>query len=227
MSYDARHQHHATARDHHLAQLAPFGRIRSKMQPPGVIVGYIDGLLTCISSTVIRTFWKSYCPRPLRQSYRCTPPHSSTSRLPHYLRLHSNHMHYIKPVALVALAAIGVSALPLGSRGLVTADTIPRSVNDLVNRNYALDVPNDKKYHGRQILSSRAADASSLSPTSLRVSSPVSKNGKRAHHDDDPVIDIGNLGLPHVQAGASVPDVAWMGHSHLETDYRYVREFYV
>ena len=113
-------------------------------------------------------------------------------------------MHYIKTVALAALAAVGVSSLPLSSRGLLTANIIPRPINDLIERNSALDVTDDKKYFGRQILSSRDAEASSLSPKSSHLSSPVSEKVKRVADDDDGGFwaDLGDLFLGETQNGA-------------------------
>lgn len=109
-------------------------------------------------------------------------------------------MHYIKTAALSAFAAVSVSAFPLGSR---TADIIPHPADDLLKRNSALDVTNDKRYYGRQILSSRDAEAN-LSPNSLHVPSPdTSKYIKRILGDDDPWIDLDDLFVTSIQIGAA------------------------
>ena len=106
-------------------------------------------------------------------------------------------MHYITAVALATLAAIGVSALPLGGRGLVT---------DLVKgNNFALPITHDKKYYGRQILSSRAAEGSVV-PDSVHVSSPVDKYVKRITQESDPIVDIGGIVGP-ILGGGGVPTV--------------------
>lgn len=114
-------------------------------------------------------------------------------------------MRYIKIVALAALVAVRVSALPLGSRELASAD-------DLVKRIFALDVTDDKRYYGRQILSFRDAADTSYSPHSLHVSSsPVSKSVKRVVQDDvndDPIIEISDLDLDNMQPGLTFGDAA-------------------
>lgn len=115
-------------------------------------------------------------------------------------------MYYMKSLALAALAAVGVSAMPLGSRGLITADSLSRPVNGFIKRNSALDVTDDKKYFGRQILSSRDPEAAGLSSNPLHVSSPVGKNFKRVADDDDDGglwADIADLFLPETQTGAA------------------------
>lgn len=110
-------------------------------------------------------------------------------------------MHYITSVALATLAAIGVSALPLDGRGLVTADGITHSADDLVKRNsYALPITHDKKYYGRQILSSRAAE-SSVVPDSVHVLSPVSKYVKRVTQEPDPPVKLPTVALPSISGG--------------------------
>lgn len=63
------------------------------------------------------------------------------------MTFYSLKMRYNKTVALVALAAIGISALPLGIQKQVVA-------NDLAKRNHALDVTDGKKYYSRHIPSS-------------------------------------------------------------------------
>lgn len=81
-------------------------------------------------------------------------------------------MHCITTLALATLAAIGVSALPLGGRGLVTADVI---------------------------LSSRAAEGSVV-PDSVHVSSPAGKYVKRVAQESDAIVDPSAVALP-LEAG--------------------------
>lgn len=50
-------------------------------------------------------------------------------------------MHYSWTVAIVAIAAKSISALPLNRGGSITADVIGSPADDLVTRSYALDAP--------------------------------------------------------------------------------------
>ena len=93
-------------------------------------------------------------------------------------------MHYRWAVTVAALVATSVSAFPLGNRGLVTSDVITSPADDLVKRDYALDVADDKKHYVRQSLLSRDAKAGDP-PSHLHVPSPASKYVKRVANDDD------------------------------------------
>ena len=120
-------------------------------------------------------------------------------------------MHCIKTIALAALVAVRISAFPLGSRELATAD-------DLVKRNYALDVTDDKRYYGRKILSSRDADATKFSPNPFHVSSSAGKYVKRVAQGDNDGwnIDINGLYLPFRQSGAL--EIGVLGEEDTESE---------
>lgn len=85
-------------------------------------------------------------------------------------------MHYIKTVTLAALAAISVSALPLGGRGLIIAGSVSRPVEDFIKRNL------------------------------LPISSPAGNKVKRTAGDDDDGgfwADISSIFIPDIQIGAA------------------------
>lgn len=81
-------------------------------------------------------------------------------------------------MACAALATIGISTLPLGSRKFVTA-------NDLIKRNSALDDINHQRSYGRQIVSPRSAETASFSPRSLPLPSQDGKYVRKVPRDDD------------------------------------------
>lgn len=58
-------------------------------------------------------------------------------------------MRYSRIVVVAALAA-SVSAVPLGSRTLVAADAITRSISDLTERDVAFDLAHDRTYYVRR-----------------------------------------------------------------------------
>lgn len=203
MSYDARCLHHTTAGNYCLAPLTSYETQIAKHNPQW-------NRRICKSSAAkyfqhdhqhVFEFWNTR----ERQLYCCIPLHFRISQLLHYLSLHSIHMHYIITVAITTLAAVGVSALPLRDRGLVTADSITHSADDLVKRNNdALPVTHDK-YCGRRILSSRAAEGSVV-PESVHVLGPFSKFVKRIAQDLDPFIDFDIAALPVLVGGKNAGD---------------------
>ena len=115
-------------------------------------------------------------------------------------------MHYIIIMVLATFAGIDVSALPLSRRGLVTADSIPHSADNLVKRNdYALPITQDTNYYARQILSSRAAEGSVV-PDSVHVSRSVNQYVKRVTEDPDPTVTI-SVVIDPIESGGGQANV--------------------
>lgn len=93
-------------------------------------------------------------------------------------------MLYSRIVAVAALAS-SVSALPLSSRTIVAAsDVITISVDDMMKRDLALDLANDKSYYSRRDdpveVEPRSPDNPSIDPGFIR-------QGIRLHISEDPL----------------------------------------
>ena len=98
-------------------------------------------------------------------------------------------MHFIRIVAVTALAATGVFAFPLDSRRLVTADAITSPADNLVKGDLAFDGIDDKKYYVRPGLFPPDAEAIDP-PRFVHVPRPISKDVKRAPNYDDDFVNL-------------------------------------